>query len=170
MSNTKKLVTASVLLAIGLLLPQVFHIIPGNLTGIISPMHLPAFFAGLILGPFYGALVGMLIPLLSSIITGMPPLMPIAACMMVEIGIYGLVCGLLIKKFNIFVALLIAIVAGRIGYVSALSLIQGITSIEIWWANLIANFTGGIFAIMIQFILIPLLVPRIQKALESSNH
>lgn len=163
--TTKKITIAAALIAIGLLLPQVLHVFGNGLAGVISPLHIPAFFAGFLLGPIWGLGVGILVPLLSSVITGMPPLFPIGMAMMVEIGLYGLMSGLCNKKFNVWISLAIAIVVGRIGYVLAAAFLLQIFSFEGVVTSLIANFSGGFIAIIVQFAIIPVLVTRLKKVI-----
>ena len=59
--------------------------------------------AGLLLGPAYGAAVGVLSPLLSALLTGMPPLTRLPF-MVLELLVYGLVSGLCAKKLFIRLA------------------------------------------------------------------
>lgn len=168
MSNTKKLVLAGVLVAIGLLLPSVFHFVVPSLARTLSPLHLPAFFAGFLLGGPWGLAVGLITPLLSSLLTGMPPLFPMGVSMMVEIGLYGLISGLLIKEYkikNIIVVLLLAILVGRLGFTITMNSINGIINPVAWSIGLYTNIVAGIPAIILQCILIPLLIPRLKKVL-----
>jgi len=83
----------ALLLALGVVLPIVFHMIP--LGGrIFSPMHIPAFLAGLLLGPVSGLIVGLGSPVLSGLLTGRPSFFYMIP-MLFELGTYGLVAGLL---------------------------------------------------------------------------
>jgi len=74
MKNTKifRLIITSLCIAIGVVLPVAFHSIP-NAGSIFLPMHIPVLLCGLICGPFYGLACGILAPLLSCLLTGMPP-------------------------------------------------------------------------------------------------
>ena len=67
MTNIKKTVIAAILTALCVILPMAFHAIP-NAGILISPMHIPAFIAGLTIGPLYGLIVGLLGPFLSSML------------------------------------------------------------------------------------------------------
>ncbi|MDR0944795.1 MAG: ECF transporter S component, partial [Bifidobacteriaceae bacterium] len=80
--------------ALGLVLPLATPHIPavGNA---LLPMHIPVLLCGLLCGWQYGAVVGLILPLLSSGLTGMPPMLPIGLGMCVELAVYGLVSGLL---------------------------------------------------------------------------
>lgn len=168
MSNTKKLVLAGILVAIGLLLPSLFHFVVPSLARALSPLHLPAFFAGFLLGGPWGLAVGLITPLLSSLLTGMPPLFPMGVSMMVEIGLYGLISGLFIKKYkigNVLIVLLVAILIGRLGFTITMNGINGIIDPISWSLGLYTNIVAGIPAIILQCILIPLLIPRLKKVL-----
>ena len=62
-SRTRDLTYAALLIALGLLMPQVFHMIGGQQAGgMFLPMHIPVLMAGLLLGPAYGTAVGVVTP------------------------------------------------------------------------------------------------------------
>lgn len=72
--SVRKLCFAAMLLALGLILPQAFHMVGGQaVSSILLPMHIPVLICGLLLGGSYGAAVGCLTPLLSCVLLGMPP-------------------------------------------------------------------------------------------------
>lgn len=51
------------ILAAGVLLPQVFHLLGGaQAGGMFLPMHFPVIIGGFFLGPVYGLLLGVLTP------------------------------------------------------------------------------------------------------------
>ena len=96
-SRTRNLTYAALLIALGLLMPQVFHMIGGQQAGgLFLPMHIPVLMAGLLLGPAYGAAVGVVTPLLSFLISGMPPLAKLPF-MVIELAAYGFASGLFRK-------------------------------------------------------------------------
>jgi len=111
---TRKLTGCSLFVALGILLPMLFHLF--GLGKIFLPMHIPVFLAGLLLGSREGLLVGTLTPLLSSLLTGMPPMVPpIAQLMIFELGTYGYVSGKTREKgMNIYISMVLAMTAGRI--------------------------------------------------------
>lgn len=165
MTKTKKIVLAALLIAVGLVLPKFFHLFGPELSKLLSPLHLPAFFAGLILGAPYGILVGGLLPLLSSVITGMPMLIPMGISMCFELATYGGVSGYLYNKINIWLCVLISILSGRIIF----SLVQGIqlgfNNFSQWFALFTGNIMSGIPAIIFQIILIPLIIKGIRRTI-----
>ena len=78
-------------------------------------MHIPVLLAGFLVGPVSGIVVGLLAPLLSHLLTGMPPTYAVPL-MSLELPIYGLIAGLAYRrlKMNIYVSLVIAMIFGRI--------------------------------------------------------
>lgn len=102
---TAKALTTVIGITLSVAIPQLFHVIgivsgTGSLPGsAFLPMHLGVFFTALLAGPAVGAVTGAVSPLLSFALTGMPSaaLLPF---MMIELTVYGLVCGLLKNKKN----------------------------------------------------------------------
>ena len=58
-STTKKLVSGALCIAIGVLLPMTFHVIP-NGGSVFLPMHIPVLICGLFYGAPYGLACGLL--------------------------------------------------------------------------------------------------------------
>lgn len=154
-STTKKLVSCALCIAIGVLLPMAFHVIP-NAGSIFLPMHIPVL------------ICGMITPFLSSMTTGMPPAM-ILPQMMIELAVYGLVTGLCSKYIpqenemsKLYMSLIIAMLAGRIvnGFVNTFILnTQGYTLSVFMTASFITCLPG----IILQLIVVPILVRILNK-------
>jgi hypothetical protein len=90
---TRTITGTALLLALGVVLPVVFHAIP--LGGrVFLPMHIPVFIAGLVMGPIPGLLVGAGSPVVSALVTGRPPVFYMVP-MVFELATYGVVAGLL---------------------------------------------------------------------------
>ncbi len=163
--TTKKLVTASMLLAIGVIIPSIFHLtgLPGLM---LLPMHIPVLIGGFLLSPSLAMLLGMLTPLLNSFITGMPVLFPIAIILVFELGTYGLIASLMYRKLKAptLLALIISMILGRIVAGVAVFLLTTFFTLPL---NPISFVKGavvtGIPGIIIQIILIPSLVYAIVK-------
>ena len=157
--KTKKMILASFFIAVGLILPMIFHTV--NLSGtIFSPMHLPVMLGGFLLGPVYGAAIGIITPVLSSILTGMPPLMPVMPMMALELLGYGFMSGLLFSKTKkIYVSLIVSIIFGRLcsmlaAFILSLTVAPQISPIP----YVLSGVINGLPAIVIQLVLIPILV------------
>lgn len=167
-SKTRKLVMAALCVALGLILPTVFHAVP-NAGSIFLPMHLPVLLCGFICGWPYGLVCGALTPLLSSILTSMPPL-AILPGMLCELATYGFVSGMLYahlhtpkRAVNLYGTLVLAMLAGRIvsGVLNALLFSAGNYSMQAWLA---ASFVTALPGIVIQLVAVPVLVAVLQKA------
>ena len=164
----KNLVTSGMCVALAIVLPMAFHMIP-DAGKVFLPMHIPVLLCGLLCGPVYGLGCGILAPLLSHLFTGMPPtaMLPSMLC---ELAAYGMLSGILIRVIrtkwnllNLYTALIGAMICGRIinGVLNALIFNAGKYSMEMW---LTASFLQAIPGIVIQLALIPLLVLALQKA------
>ena len=114
-NRVSKVALGAIFVAMGVALPQIFHYFGPELGRIFLPMHLPAFLAGFILGPFYGAAVGAVTPLLSFAVTGMPPFFPTLPSMLVELAAYGLFSGIFYRKLRLplAAAMAAAMLSGR---------------------------------------------------------
>ncbi|SEG16481.1 Protein of unknown function [Caloramator fervidus] len=165
MNKTTKLIKAGFFISLALLIPYIFH--SAGLAGaIFLPMHLPVLLAGFILGKKYGLAVGFISPILSSILTDMPPLYPTSFAMAFELATYGFITGLLYndKKMNIFTSLILAMLFGR--FVSAIAnilLLNFVGKKFILKAFLASAFITPIWGIIIQLILIPAVVNIYKK-------
>jgi hypothetical protein len=152
--------------AIGILLPIVFHAI--GLGKVFLPMHIPVLLAGFFCGPVVALLVGAVTPLLSSIWTGMPPMMPPIAQMMVfELAAYGLLAGLLYERFRlgVYPSLITAMVGGRLvyGFLGYLVLpLFGFTQVPLF-APLLYAFGQSLPGVIIQLVFIPLVITLVER-------
>lgn len=169
---SKKLVTAGLMLALGIILPYATAHGFGMSGNILLPMHIPVLLCGFLCGPLYGLLCGLLLPVTNSLLTGMPALYPMAVIMTCELSIYGLVSGWLYKTLTkgnklvrIYSALLGAMIAGRIAYglVLWLMLISGTNTGKLSVITAVATGLPGIAA---QLVLIPAIVSKIEKNLH----
>ena len=163
--SARRMCIGGLLLAAGVLLPQVFHMAGGpGLGGTFLPMHIPVFVAGMLLGDFYGLSVGLLTPILSFLLTGMPPFARLPF-MIVELAVYGWISGLAARRRTpVLVALVVAQIAGRVAYGGALFIGVGLFGVNISpIAAVTAALVAGLPGIALQLIAIPPLVIFIRK-------
>lgn len=163
-----KCAVTAVCMALCVVLPMALHAIP-NAGTLFSPMHLPVLLCGMICGWPYGLACGLMGPMLSSFITSMPGIAYLPT-MMVELAIYGLVTGLMMKLIHtgklmadIYISLLTAMLTGRIvtGIARALIFAAGSYSWKAWTTGyFVSSFPG----IVLQLILIPVLYLALLKA------
>ena len=162
--NTTKMILAALFLAFGILLPIIFHTV--NLAGdIFLPMHIPVMLCGFICGSMWGGVVGIFVVFLSSAITGMPPLYPVALFMACELATYGIVCGLFRKVLNPIVTLIIAMICGRLvlGIVQYF-LLTGSSQPFVLNTFITSAFVTAIPGIIVQLILVPIIIIALKKA------
>ena len=160
---------SAMFLALGLVLPFFTGQIP-QIGSMLLPMHIPVFLCGLICGWQYGAAVGFIVPLLRSVLFGMPPLFPTALSMAFELMTYGLVVGLLysISRWQciraLYRCLLLAMLAGRVvwGVVQAvlLGLSGNALTMQVFMASAFLNAIPGI---VVQLILIPVVMVALNR-------
>ena len=167
MPRVKKLVFTAACSALCLVLPMAFHAIP-NAGQVILPMHIPVLLCGLICGWPWGGVCGLIGPLLSSVITGMPPAAMLPS-MMVECAAYGVATGLLMKYIrtgktviDLYISLICAMAVGRIvaGFAKAWIFTPGISPFA--WVT--TSLVTGIPGIVIQLIVMPLAVTALIRA------
>ena len=170
--NLFYLVLAAMFLALALVLPFLTGQIP-QIGNMLCPMHIPVLLCGFFCGPLYGAVVGMIAPMLRFLLFGMPPLFPTGVAMCFELMVYGLVSGVLYrylpkKPLNIYISLGAAMLAGRVVWGVVRVILYGVGKSEFGWAAFVSGaFTTAIPGIILQIVLIPILVMTVARAVPS---
>ena len=104
-------------IALGVVVPVVFHMVGGgHLGGVLLPMYAPVLACAMLVSPGVAFLVGLLTPALSSLLTGMPPVLPVLPLMMAELSLMALVASLLRRRLGLHVvfATALALAVGRV--------------------------------------------------------
>ena len=170
----RKMTYAALFLAIALVLPFITGQIP-EIGKSLCPMHIPALLCGFLCGWSWGLAVGFIAPLLRSVVFGMPAMFPGAVAMAFELAVYGGLAGLLYrilpkKKINIYIALIISMIAGRIVWGFVRLILAGLSGSSFTWALFLSGaITTAIPGIILQLVLIPVLVMVLEKAGLSLN-
>jgi len=162
--SVRHVVLAGLVGALGLGFPWAFHVVgAGQIAQMFLPMFLPlvagAFFLPASLAIFMGAAT----PLLSALLTGMPPLAPpVAFLMMGELAAMTGVVALVYRRMglNVWIALAAAIAVDRLilaVLAAGLSAAFGLPAWMVTWGTLAAGIPG----ILLQFLVIPPLVGRL---------
>lgn len=166
--SVRKLTLSGLFLALGLLLPFLTGQIPA-IGKMLLPMHIPVLLAGFVCGWPYGLAVGLICPVLRSVLFAMPPMMS-ALAMSFELAAYGFSAGLLYKllpKKNgyIYVALLASMIFGRIVWAGASMVIYWLSGSAFTWEMFMAGaFINAVPGIILQIVLIPIIVIALKKA------
>ena len=169
MSSIKKLCLCGIFIALCYVLPLAFHMV--GLGTVLSPLHIPVLICGMVCGGWYGAFCGIAGPVLSSLLSGMPPVTGLIS-MVPELLVYGLVSGLCMRFIrtgklwgDLYIALASAMLLGRIvgGVAKALFYLgQGNAfGIGAWVSGYFVTAAPGI---ALHLALIPVLVVVLEKA------
>lgn len=169
MTSAKRTTLCAVCIALCYVLPIAFHAV--GLGSVLSPMHIPVLLCGLICGGGAGLLCGLIGPVLSSLLSGMPPVLMLVR-MIPELCIYGLVGGAVMKRLHtgsnakdVYISMIVAMIAGRIvgGIATAVFFMvtSGVYSVGLWFTS---YFIESVPAIAIHLVLVPILVFSLQKA------
>ncbi|MDK9711981.1 ECF transporter S component [Acidaminobacter sp.] len=166
MNETKSLIRGALIIALGLLVPTVFHLtsVSGS---IFLPMHLPILAGAVFVNPWIALIAGALTPLTSAIATGMPPLFPIAFLMAFELAAYGWTMSWLINKrrINVYAALVVSMLVGRVVLGLAAVVTTSVFAVQL---NPVMYMKGAILTGLPGMALQLLVVPVLIKALSSS--
>ncbi len=171
-SRARWITHTALYLALAVTLPMAFHLL-GNAAGypiagrVFLPMHLPVLLAGFLVGPSSGVVVGLLAPTISHLLTQMPP--PYAVPLMsVELPIYGLVAGIAYNrlKLNIYIALVAAMIVGRIMFglsLFVLGMFIDLPYTAAKWFSTGGAIVSGLPGIALQLVLVPILVAAVKR-------
>lgn len=167
----KNLVLTALFLAIGLVLPLLTGQIK-EIGNMLLPMHLPVFLCAFICGWEYATPMAFVLPVMRSLIFGMPPIYPTALAMAFELAAYAFVAGFiyykLVKKQNIvtlYVSLIVAMIVGRAVWGVAQFILLSIKGDKFTFAAFLAGaFTKAFPGIIVQLVLIPIIMLALDKA------
>ena len=167
-SYVKRTSLTAMFIAFCVILPMAFHAV--GLGSTFAPMHIPVLMCGLISGGAYGLICGMVGPLLSSVITGMPGAAMLPS-MVPELMAYGLVAGLLMKRVrtgklyaDLYISLGAAMLIGRVvaGIAKMLLFMGGEGySLGLWIS---AHFVTAAPGIVCHLVVIPILISTLMRA------
>ena len=168
MSYVKKSIITAVCIALAVVLPMAFHSIP-DAGRVILPMHIPVLLCGLVCGGAFGLLSGIAGPLVSHLVTGMPPA-AYSPGMMIELAVYGLAAGFMMRLIrtgkvyvDLYISLVAALLAGRLaaGVCSAIIFSAGSYSMTMWVTS---YFITALPGLIIQILVLPSLVFALEAA------
>jgi len=166
MKDTRKMTMAGLCVALALVLPFLTGQIP-DIGGMLCPMHIPVLLCGLLCGWPWGLAVGAVSPILRSLFFNMPPLFPTATAMAFELAAYGVTAGVMVtllpkKRRYLYVALITAMIVGRMVWGIVMWIIMGATGGSFTWAAFVAGaLTNAIPGIILHVAIIPLITMRI---------
>ncbi len=173
-TDTLRLTYSALYLAIAMVLPLITGQIP-EIGKALCPMHIPVFLCGFVCGWPWGLAVGLIAPVMRSVIFGMPAMVPGAVAMSFELAVYGGAAGWLRSRLPdnpglIWAELLTAMILGRVVWGAARLAIAGVTGNAFTWTLFISGaVTTAIPGIILHLVLIPILVIAMERAGLSLN-
>lgn len=167
LGNKAKYIIGTILLSgIGVTLPRIFHLLAGSTAGAtFLPMHIAVLLAALTFGITSSMVVGGTSIIFSYLLTGMPALARLPY-MLIELLIYGIVLGILNKKFNNYISLIATIILGRILYSGVLFVAINVIGLQTYGISVIDSIKTGIPGIIIQIICIPFIAKIMNERLN----
>ena len=166
----RTLVLTALFFAIGLVLPLLTGQIP-QIGNMLLPMHLPIFLCALICGWQYATPMAFVLPVIRSLIFGMPPMYPTALGMAFELAAYAFAAGFIysrVKKQNIgtlYISLVASMLIGRAVWGVAQIILLGVKGNTFTFAAFLAGaFTNAFPGIIAQLILIPAIMFALDRA------
>jgi hypothetical protein len=105
--SARDICTGGLFGALGVAVPVLSHMMGMGM--VFLPMHLPVLICGLLVSAPAAFAVGVVTPLISSALTGMPPLFPMGALMSVELGVLACSASLFSRKCKLPVVLSIVL-------------------------------------------------------------
>jgi len=161
--RTRHLTTSAMFMALAVFIPILTHAF--GLGAALLPMFWPIAASVFFLPTAWAVLVAVLSPLVSTLLTGMPPISPpILQVMVVELAVLAAVSSLVYRhtRIRVFLSVLAGLVASRVALFFIVALLAPILGLP---ANVfsIAWVSRGIPGIVIMLVLIPVLVYRLPR-------
>jgi hypothetical protein len=158
--RTRKLTLSAMFVALGILLPIVFHAL--GLGSIFLPMFWPIAAGAFFLSFPHALAIGAVTPILSSLLTGMPPISPpILYIMIFELAFLAGVISLLHQRshWGLFWILLIGLLVSRLVLLAGVLVLAPLLGLPPKVFSLL-SVIKGLPGIGLMLVLIPLLVNR----------
>ena len=168
-SPLRTLVTAAMLLALGLVLPFFTGQIP-QIGKMLCPMHLPVLLCGLLCGWKYGLAVGLILPPLRYVLFFAPPLFPTGTAMAFELAAYGFLAGFLYARSRwqcvvaLYRCLIAAMLGGRVVWAVVQVILSGVSGQAFTWQMFLSGaFLTAIPGIILQLVFIPAVMVALDR-------
>lgn len=145
--------------AAALLLPSLFHLV--RLGHVFMPMYLPLIALAFLVRPLPAAVTAGIVPVLSALVTGMPPLYPpVAPIMALELAAMAALIAAARRRWPHAAELAIlmpVLVVGRLLYVGMAASFAGLVELPAAWVAGI-SFVSGWPGIALMLAVVPVIV------------
>lgn len=166
-TNLKQIPLASLFAALGIVVPQLFHLV--GLGASFLPMFLPVIIGSMFLSWRFAITLGIVTPTVSWLLTSMPPIVPpILPVMVIELMTVSLIISVLKYHLNksVWIALITAIVFDRLLLFLIVTFISPLLNISHPFFTAAVLLTG-VPGILLQIITVPAAVKLIEKKLPT---
>ena len=163
MKKNEKIITSGLFISLGIVFPIIFH--QFGLGPAFLPMFLPPFIASFIFRPVNAMVIGIATPFLSSLLTGMPPMVPpITFVIAVELVFLTLTVSFCFKilKLNLILSLILGIIAERIGLILSIYIIAPLFNFPSGILT-ISSFTASLPGIVLQIVVVPIVIHKLKN-------
>ncbi|MBN2722495.1 MAG: ECF transporter S component [Deltaproteobacteria bacterium] len=156
--------------ASAMLLPVFFHLV--QLGSVFMPMYIPLLALPFFVSPMPAVITALIVPVLSGLLTGMPPFFPPVAFMMsIELGLSAGIIGLVLhfkKDTSPFWILLPVLITGRFLYTG---MVWGFSKVMVLPAGFLSgvSFFSGWPGVILMLVTIPALVSFSHKIVGNRN-
>ena len=154
------IIMAVLFTSLGIIFPMLFHLVGAG--SIFLPMYIPLAVGACLMKRSHALMIGAFTPILSSILTGMPPMYPpIAFMMSIQLGCLCLVISTCIHslKAPVFLSLLAALMLERLTMALLYLFIMPLFGVNAE-AFTIYDLARGLPGVGLILILVPVIVPR----------
>ncbi|MCS7315783.1 MAG: hypothetical protein RMI94_10915 [Bryobacterales bacterium] len=159
----RHLVVNAWIMALGLALPVAFH--AAGLGSKFTPMLLPLLLNGFLSPWSWAAFTAGLTPLVSALVTGMPPIYPpVALIMSVEASVLAVTACLLDRatRGKVWLATVVAVASGRTTSLALTWLVAGLFELP-RQVSVGASLLGGLPGIALQLTVVPVAAQTIRR-------
>ena len=174
-TGTKHLALAGIFLAIGIIMPHLFHFAGQQAGTMFLPLFWGVVLAALMLPMKYTLCISIVLPILSNLLSGMPPI-PMLYFMLIELVVYGVVLNLFSKKMSPFLAVAVSLLISRTVYCLAVVCAAELFHLPAPYAGLsvlLGNIALSIPGIALQIVVAPLIYKlylRVDRHETSGTH
>lgn len=153
--------------ALGLAVPIFFHALGPHAGSIFLPMYLPLLALGLMVSWPIAFIAALIVPLLSSLLTGMPPLLPVCPLMASELAALSVGASLARQaRLGVWPAAIVGLLASRVaGFVAVLALGGLMGFRQTPWAYAVLSLGVAWPGVLLQLLIVPSMV----KVLEATS-
>ncbi len=168
--TNRQLVVAATAIALGTIIPFLFHGIKGA-GPLFLPLYYPVIIASFLLTPSLAALTGLLTPVSSTVLTGMPPINPpIVLIMMIELLVLAGSIAVIHRRFAVShrTTIFLAVLVNRVVYAGMLVVFAELFRLPAFSFSLvrvISSWPG----LLIILLILPALSREIEKRYRESD-